>query len=293
VGVSDYYGYSLVTADNSPWTIKGSILGVGATDATEKDGAMLTIRNGSRVVGTNAELRLQRGVPAAGILVTGPNSLLRVKTLYVSGSSGNRLAVNNHGAILTVSNGATVASASTCFVYSNGILRLSSGTFSNATTLGVVGKLEGSGTIVKGVETGNWPGGGTVRPGGSNGVGRLNIGNTFQQISSSYGAGRLELEIGGTAPGTGYDVLNVTNGITIAKGPIVISALPAFKIPGGISTFDVMTGSSISTSGATLTLPPNVNGIKWSAALANIAGGRKALRVTVDGPPMGSLVLIQ
>lgn len=279
-----------MTLDNTDWTLLGNLLSVGPQDGI--DGTTLTIRNGSRLTGTNAELRLERGPPFAAVTVTGTNSLLRMKTIYVAGSSGNLLSANK-GATLTISNGATVAASTTMFVYSNGLVRLSNGTVSNATTLGVVGKLEGAGAILGSLEMGNWPGGGLVRPGGTNGIGLLTVGNLFRMVSAGYKSGRLELEVGGTEPGSGYDQIAVTNAVTLALGTVSISTVSGFKPPIGVSTYDLITGSSLSTNGATVSLPPSGDGVQWSISIANLAGGRKALRLTAEARARGTVLLVR
>jgi hypothetical protein len=54
-----------------------------------------------------------------------------------------------------------------------------------------------------------------------------------------------------------------------------------------------VTGSSISTNGVTITLPPDGDGTTWSVALVNIAGGRKALRVSSTFRPKGTELIIR
>jgi hypothetical protein len=252
VNVGDYYGWNQTTLDNSEWNLKGSVLSVGTQAGA--DGTLLTIQNGSRVIGTNAELRLERGTPTANILLTGTNSLLSLKSVYVAGSSGNLLS-GNKGALLTVSNGATLASSSAFAIYEKGVLLLDGGTVSNATAINVVGKLDGTGNILGSVETGIWPKGGFIRPGGSNAIGRLNIGNLLKLSTSAYPPGNLQLEIAGTSPGVGYDQMAVTNDVTLAAGTIAVGALAGFTAPIGVTTYDVVTGSSISTNGVTITIP--------------------------------------
>jgi hypothetical protein len=290
VHVGEYYGWSQTTLDHSEWKLSGNLLSVGPGFGV--DGTSLTLQNGSRVIATNAELRLERGIPFASVLVTGSNSLLSCKSLYVAGSSGNLLS-GHKGALLAVSNGATVATATAFAIYEKGVLCLAGGTVSNGTSINVVGKLEGTGNILGSVETGLWPKGGAIRPGGSNSIGRLNIGNVLKLNSTMYAPGRLELEIGGTAPGVGYDQVSVTNGVTLAAGTVAIGALAGFKPPIGVTTFDLVTGSSISTNGVTITLPPDGDGTTWSVALVNIAGGRKALRVSSTFRPKGTELIIR
>jgi hypothetical protein len=151
--------------------------------------------------------------------------------------------------------------------------------------------LEGAGTIVGPVIIDSWIPCGTVRSGGIGAVGKLDIGSTYNQKSGS--AGRLELEIGGTSPGTGYDVLSVTSTVTIAGGAVAITQLPGFTPPIGVTTYDLVTGSTLTTNGATVSLPPDGGGVKWSVAVATLTGGRKALRVTSDARAKGTVVQVR
>ncbi len=270
--------HARATIDNSTLTFGGNLTCGKAGQST------LVITNGGRVVGTNNTPYFPRNSTPTitnRIIVTGVGSLLKTKSMTPGGTSNDQ----NSPFYLDVVDGGLfeqVGGVDARFtVWTKGVITLDSGTISNATTLGVFGRLEGNGEIVGAVQTGSWPGGGTVRPGGTNSAGRLSIGGTFAQMYySSYADGRLELEIGGTTPGTGYDVLDVTKAVTLAEGPVTISVLPGFKPPIGATTYDMVTGSSVSTNGATITLPPDSETTTWSIALTDIDGGRKALRVT-------------
>ena len=166
-------------------------------------------------------------------------------------------------------------------------MRLSGVSFSNASTLMAKGVLEGYGQILGNVTVTN----ATpcfVRPGGTGAAGELRIGGAYQQRS-----GILNLEIGGVSPGSGYDVLSVTNGVTLSACTIAITNLAGFKPPAGASAFDVVTGSSVTTNGATIVLPPAADGVGWSAVVATLADGRKALRVSSVVRSRGAILLVR
>jgi autotransporter-associated beta strand protein len=91
--------------------------------------------------------------------------------------------------------------------------------------------------------------GGTVAP--AVGVGTLNIGGTFTQSAGSA----LAIEL---ASGSSFDVVHVTGAASLA-GTIQISLLSGFN-PSVGSTFDILTASSLSLSGVTVSGPGG-----WSA----------------------------
>ena len=293
VYVADYHNTDSMTLDNSTWTLSGDRLVI----ASEMR-CFLVMTNNSRMIGTNADLYCPGSAEGTGygeVLVSGTGSVLDLHNVCVGGSYNNPAGV---GGMMTIAGGAKVLSRATDVnyyprIWANGIMRLSGGTLSNAIPLILeAGVLEGSGTVVESIIVNDWYPSGKVRPGGTNAVGQLNCGNTYNQKAASNG--RLELEIGGTAPGTGYDVLSVTSTVTIAGGAIAVSKLAGYKPPPGFSTYDVITGSSVSTSGATLTLPPNNEVATWTAAVVDIAGGRKALRVTALGAgPSGTVIQLR
>lgn len=93
------------------------------------------------------------------------------------------------------------------------------------------GTLSGNGTM-----TGNVSSSGTVSPGLSPGI--LTINGNYTQTA----AGILNIDIGGTTPGTQYDRLAVS-GTAEMNGTINVALVGAF-VPSGGSTFDVITYSA-------------------------------------------------
>lgn len=224
----------------------------------------------------------------ARIEITGPNSRLSIARIRVGG--GFSSMTGKKSAVMRVADGGLLVqrgnSANDLAVLTTGTLILDLGTVSNGATVVVQGLLLGSGTIVNSVDM-NYATA-TNRPGNALAAGVLGIGGSYTQS-----LGVLELDIGGTTPGSGYDVLSVTNRVVISGGAIKIAALSGFKPSSGVSTYDVVTGSSISTNGATITLPPAADGVKWSAAVVTLAGGRTAFRVSSEVRSRGTLLMVR
>jgi hypothetical protein len=91
------------------------------------------------------------------------------------------------------------------------------------------GELTGAGTVVANVVNG-----GTVRP-GSGGPGVLTIAGKYTQTA----AGLLDIQLGGTVPGSGYDRLLDTASATLG-GTLAVSTVNGF-LPNFGDTFDVLT----------------------------------------------------
>ncbi len=97
------------------------------------------------------------------------------------------------------------------------------------------GLLQGFGTI-----QGNLINGGTVHPG--DGPGTLTINGNYTQNS----AGILDIQIGGTTPGTEFSVLNVSGLATLSAGSVLdVSLLNGF-IPTSNDTFVILTSGGLS-----------------------------------------------
>jgi hypothetical protein len=283
----DSYNVKAVTAtvDNATWTFSGTELRVGQAGQDT-----LIVTNGGVVVGTNAtaSLPFTTGVPITTtnqVMVTGSGSMLKLRGVYPGGASGyDRLSpgflfVKNGGAVVQ-----TDPAADYFIVWSNGLVNLSNGTITNASKMRVRGRLEGTGFVSGNVQC--EAAYSYVRPG--NDIGQLDIGGSYTQ---SMGA--LEIQINGSTPGSGYDVLSVTNAAALTGGSVKITVIPEYQAPAGLTTYDVVTGGTLSTNGATVSLPPDAGGVKWSVAVATLIDGRKALRVTSDVRPKGTVLMVR
>ena len=139
------------------------------------------------------------------------------------------------GTLSTLSTGPYSQTAGTTIV--NGTLNLGGG---SVTISG--GTLDGNGKVIANVFNS-----GNVAPGNSPGL--LTITGDYAQTSS----GVLDIEIGGTTPGTQYDVLDV-NGIATLGGTLDVTLLNSFDPPVG-SSYVILDPSSINSVFATLDLP--------------------------------------
>lgn len=122
------------------------------------------------------------------------------------------------------------------------------------------GTIKGPGTLVNA----NFTNVGTIAPGSSPGI--LSVTGNFTN------QGTLQIELGGTTAGTGYDRLAVSGNVTLG-GTLVITKLPAFTLSPG-QTFTFVTGSAVTGTFSSVTWPSGVTGsITYNAtsAVINIA----------------------
>src|SRR5262249_46317749 len=109
---------------------------------------------------------------------------------------------------------------------------LQDGTLAAAGTVQLQGGLlAGSGTLAASVVNAAM-----VQPGGNGAAGILTIAGDYTQT------GVLEIELGGTTPGDGYDQLNITGKATFAGGTLSVSLINGFiPDPSGPDTFQILT----------------------------------------------------
>lgn len=273
--------YAIATVDNATWTYTG-LLRMGWFGQTT-----LIVTNGGTVVGTNTYMYfpgIANNAYTNRIIVTGAGSVMKTKSMFPGGYSGNDrtavgiLSVNDSGTLQQVD-----AAANRFVVWTKGQVQLDGGTIENASAIDVKGTLAGQGSITGSVTVTH--ANAMVQPGNS--VGQLNIGGTYSQ---SLGA--LAIEINGTTPGSGYDVLSVTGNVSFTGGTIDISQAAGFTPPGGSTDYDVVTsGGTVSTNGVTINLPSGGDGT-WSVAVVSTAPG-EALRVTSVNNPKGTVISIR
>jgi hypothetical protein len=122
-----------------------------------------------------------------------------------------------------------------------------SGTTTSSVTVPTSTSLVGTGTVI-----GDLLNAGTIRPGTSPGT--ITVEGNFTQESS----GILEIELGGTEPGTGYDQLIVTGTATMA-GTLNVSLYDGY-IPQLGDSFTILPYGSRSGGFTTLNLP---EGYRW------------------------------
>jgi hypothetical protein len=136
------------------------------------------------------------------------------------------------GAGYTQTDGLTLVSAGSTLVASQGVNILG-------------GVLAGSGIINADVTNA-----GQVSPGGDGAAGVLTINGKYTQTAT----GVLNMEIGGDAPGSGYDQLVISGSATL-DGMLNVNVLNGFVAPSG-ETFPILTFASLNGTFATTNLDP-------------------------------------
>lgn len=145
------------------------------------------------------------------------------------------------GSQLTVSSGATFAASSTETLH-NALVNQGTIVVADGHTLTFSGAISGAGNF-----QGNFVFTGSYSPGNSPAIVDFDGDLLFESGHV------LTMEIGGNAPGSGYDVLNVTGHLTLG-GTLVIVFLDGFT-PDAEDVFDFFTGGLISGSFHTIVLP--------------------------------------
>lgn len=89
------------------------------------------------------------------------------------------------------------------------------------------------------------------------------LGTAISTISDNFvhNGGKLQIQLGGTGPGTGYDQLQVNNAAAIAGGLQVLFA-PGFT-PSLYQTFEILTASNVIGTFSSHELPALPSGLTW------------------------------
>jgi hypothetical protein len=176
---------------------------------------------GSFTVQNGASLTTTAAFSNAGSVTIGAGSTLTVAGTYTEASSPT-LGTTLSGGTLTVTGGGQV----------------------NIQAGGVLG---GSGTI-----NANVTNGGLVNPGGTGAAGLLTLNGNYTQTAN----GVLNIEIGGTNPGTGFDQL-VISGTATLGGTLNVSLINGF-VPTSGTAFQILTFGSASGTFATTNIDPSL-----------------------------------
>jgi autotransporter-associated beta strand protein len=121
-------------------------------------------------------------------------------------------------------------------------------------TLGAGKSLKGGGTVL-----GDLVVGGTLSPGESPGI--LSV----QGITFAAGS-ILNMELGGTVRGSGYDALVSSGGVVLQDGSTLSVSLISNFVPEMGDEFDVLDFSSLSGQFTTINLPALGGGLTWETA---------------------------
>ncbi len=217
-------------------TLAGGSICVARTDDSDPDQPNLQI-NQDFAIGAGADALWYTCSTNARVHVNGPSGTLSKAGAGTASSNGG---IEIAGGSVTVANGQTFSFVN-AYQQSGGATTVQSGGALDANVTLTGGRLGGSGEVEGGVTNTS----GTVAPGTSPGT--LTVDGAFSQGAS----GTLELEVAGTAPGTGYDRLSVAGPASLA-GTVAIVQGPGFD-PAFTDTFQFLTSSSRSGSFASLT----------------------------------------
>ncbi len=274
-----------VTVDGVGSTWTNSYLYVAYSGA-----GTLNISNGGRVGGDNAYVGYRAG-SMGKVTDDGAGSNLISGNLYVGYDGAGIMSITNGGQVTSGPGyvGFEVGSTGMASVDGGGSKWTSdgdlyvgfdgTGTLSVANSgtvqatnvnVGALGEVHGNGLIIC-FDNGNMQNGGLVSPGNSPGT--LHITGNYTQTT----AGKLLIELAGTAPGTQYDQLLVTSTATL-DGTLDVSLLGGFT-PSAGNSFDVLT----TTGGVTGTfaiqqLPLLAGGLVW-----NLSYGTNDVILSVGG----------
>ena len=215
-----------VTVDGagSTWGITGDFhVGGGDFGGSNGGSGMLHVTNGGRVSSINSFLGY--GTTSTGTaIVDGVGSLWTTFSLNIGPVSPASLTVSNGGAVQAL----------------------------NMLVVGALGEVHGDGLITANVQNA-----GLVSPGNSPGA--LHITGDYAQSN----AGKLQIELAGTTPGSQYDQLLITGGATL-NGVLQVSLLDGFA-PASGDSFDLLTTTSdITGTFATQQLPILGAGLVWN-----------------------------
>ena len=219
----------------------GPVFGVAVEGSTANNlvligaGAKALITSGAKVVteGVNISGVLIGGLggPLASVVVDGIGSILDAGSLLVVGShpivTGQFGALGSAGELVARNGG--VAQATTIYIGTDGLVK-------------------GNGGTLQGTTVHNH---GIIAPGESPGT--LTIQGDLVQAAD----GKLVIEIGGTTPGSLYDVLNVTGKLTLGR-TLEVDLINGFT-PGTNDVFDFLHVGSFAGSFANIILPQSLH----------------------------------
>lgn len=177
---------------------------------------------------------------------------------FRSGTLRNVTQINNGAGLPKTGTGTLILNTANTYT---GTTTIHAGTlhvansFGSATGSGIVsitgnGALSGTGRIAGPVSNN-----GTVSPGAS--AGTLTLLNSYSQSSS----GSLQIEIGGSLPGSQHDRLAVTS-TALLNGALNVSLIGGFS-PAAGDAFVVLTASAVNSTFASVNLPALPPGLEW------------------------------
>jgi T5SS/PEP-CTERM-associated repeat protein len=242
----------------------------------------LNVTNGGKVTshGTGLPSEGPAGViggsGAGTVTVDGPGSEWSLQRGIVEHFNDTVLVGHFGTGSLTVKNGGTVRGS--------------------VVTISPTGQVNGDGNFIEsytgyGIVMINY---GIVAPGNS--AGALHVGGGYyQRDNGGLSAGTLQIELGGTEPGTDYDQLLVTGTIGLTDefmqvghgGTLDVSLINGFT-PHESDSFNILDFASLSGTFATVNLPALTGSLQWDTSQLYISG---VLSVVLPGDYNGNGVL--
>ncbi|MGE0484554.1 MAG: filamentous hemagglutinin N-terminal domain-containing protein [Gammaproteobacteria bacterium] len=261
-GTADFGANALVLDGGSMTVAAGATLTKAGGSFTWNAG---TLAGGGSYVLPIADLNGGASRILNGPVVTLPRINLNGGSLALqAGSVTATNKVNVAGGTLLTLAGGSLASAGSLDV--DGEVVLGGGALAaGLVDLHAGGVLRGSGTV-----TGPLLNNGTVDIGASPGL--ITVNGDYTQFAN----GLLEVELGGLAPGSGFDQLVVTGQASLG-GALAVQLFGGFVPPDG-ALFDLLTFASVVGDFATVTLP--VNGQDFATAVL-----AQSYRLSVTGAP--------
>jgi len=213
-------------------------------------GGTLTVTSSVAIGGTLNILGGTLNAPASSITSLTINS----GALNFTGPTASVLDLTFNGGTLSASSG-TVTLPAAGYTHAGGTLRLNGGSVTTAGTITQTGGLIQGGT--PGTLTANVvQNGGTIGPGLSPGT--LNLTGNFTQAVG----GTVQIELGGTTAGTGYDQFNVS-GTAVANGTFNVVLFGGFT-PSLGNTFTIASAAGGGSGSTTINFPTLPAGLAWS-----------------------------
>jgi hypothetical protein len=194
-------------------------------------------------------------------------------TLQLGGNFAGGQPILNSGTV-TIGYGTTLAAVSD-YDQTAGSTTLSGGTFSGGNLNIQGGVLSGSGTI-----NANVTNAGQVIPGGIGAAGVLTVNGTYTQTAT----GGLDIELGGTSPGSQYDQLAVSRTASLS-GTLNVATINAFQ-PAFGNSFQVLTFGSSSGNFATYNAPSLASGLFLDSVFSP-SSGPTSMTVDIDRVAIG------
>ncbi len=249
-----------------------------AIEAT--DGGKVDISNVTSITVPSGGTSNKRGVQLAA-------DGLDVNPSTIDGSMLTTFEDNspNPGSSIHASNSGSILLPNLMSVSGVNVVLDSTGSLTLAAALELADKatLSGNGTITADVTNTA----GSVAPGES--AGQASITGNYTQAA----AATLDIELGGTTPGTDYDVLGVTGTATLQANTTVVITLigdPEFE-PSDGDTFDILLASVIDDQGAIYDFPELAGGLQFFPSIVPQGISAQALRVTIGIPEPSAIAL--